>query len=224
MPRYLILDTETSGLPLPYVKGQPPPSATAEGQPRLASFTALATTEDLEVDEDASITGLVRADGWKMSPGATKVNGITDEMLAAEGLPVVEVLRIYAEFIDQGWIVVAHNAQFDAKVMRGELRRAGMDDRFMATRVICTQKAAQAVIKEAPTNKMMAAGYKTYKAPKLTEAYEYFYGEPFADAHTAAADARACLAVFRKLMAMKACPEPSILFAKSRDNTKEATQ
>lgn len=224
MPRYLILDTETSGLPLPYVKGQPPPSATAEGQPRLASFTAIATTEDLEVDEDASIAGLVRADGWKMSPGATKVNGITDEMLAEGGLPVAEVLKIYAEFIDAGWIVVAHNVQFDAKVMRGELRRAGMDDRFMKTFTLCTQKASQAVIKEAPTHKMLAAGYKTFKQPKLQEAYEYFYGELFAEAHTAAADARACLAVLRKLKALNALPEPSILFAKSRDNTKELSQ
>lgn len=213
--RYIVLDTETSGLPLPFKKGAPPPPADAPGQPRLASFTILATTPDLQIDEDASISTLIRPDGWTMSEGASKVNGLTDAMLHEKGLPVGEILKIYAEFIDDGWIVVAHNAQFDTKILRGELRRAGMDDRFKQTLNICTQKASQAVIKEAPTDKMMAAGYKTFKQPKLTEAYEYFYGEPFAGAHTADADARACLAVFRKLMERGSIPDPSILFAKS---------
>lgn len=218
MPRYIVLDTETTGLPLPFKKGAPPPPADAPGQPRMASIAILALTPELEVDEEASISTLITPDGWTMSEGASKVNGLTDEMLREKGLPVAEVLKIYAEFIDAGWIVVAHNAQFDTKVCRGELRRAGMDDRFKQTLNICTQKAAQAVIKEAPTDKMMAAGYKTFKQPKLTEAYEYFYGEPFEGAHTADADARACLAVFRKLMALGACPQPSILFANQKEN------
>lgn len=219
MPRFLVLDTETSGLSLPYKKGEPPPAADAPGQPRLASLTVLATTPDLQIDEEASISALIRPDGWKMSPGATAVNGITDQMLEERGLPVAEVLRIYAQFIDDGWIVVAHNAQFDTKVLRGELRRAGMDDRFKQTLNICTMKAAAAVMKEAPSHKMLAAGIRTFKPPKLTEAYEYFFGRSFDGAHTADADARACLDVFRELMNRGACPVPSILYAKQKEAT-----
>lgn len=216
MHRYLVLDTETSGLPLYAKKGEPPPAADAPGQPRLASFTALVITPGTwDVDEEASISTLIKPDGWTMSEGASAVNGLTDERLMAEGVDVRDVLAIYSEFISDGRIVVAHNAQFDTKVMRGELRRAGMPDLFEQTPNICTMRATIDICKIPPTGKMMATGRKAFKQPKLMEAYQHFHGEEFADAHTSMADARACLAIFRKLVEMGAAPEPSILYAKS---------
>lgn len=208
MHRYLAIDVETSGLPLKSRPGEPPIPADAPGQPRLASFTAIATTQDLEVDDENSISTLIRPSlvngepEWRMQPGATAVNGITDERLQAEGIPVEDALAIYADYIDQGWIIVAHNAQFDTKVMRGALRIAGMDDRFHTTLNVCTMKACRAL---------------GIKPVNLQACYQHFYGEAFPDAHTSMADTRACLAVFRKLVQMGAAPEPSILYAKSRE-------
>jgi DNA polymerase III epsilon subunit-like protein len=213
MPRYVIIDTETSGLPLYAKKGEPPPAADAPGQPRLASFTALVTTPELEVDEEQSITALIRPDGWVMSEGAMAVNGLTMDKLGAEGINVRDVLGIYSEYIANGWIVVAHNAQFDTKIMRGELRRVGMDDLFEQTLNICTMRATLEVLKLAPTHAQLASGRRGFKQPKLMEAYQYFYGDEFPDAHTSMADAHACLAVFRKLIEIGQCPEPSILRA-----------
>jgi len=221
MNRYVFVDVETSGLPLYAKKGEPPPPADAPGQPRLASFTALCTTDDLEVDEENSINVMIRPpliDGvpeWLMSEGATKVNGITDIMLQEEGIPVRDVLAIYSEYIANGWIVVAHNAQFDTKILRGELRRAGMPDLFDATLNICTMRACIEICKIPPTGKQMATGRRGFKQPKLMEAYQHFYGEEFPDAHTSMADARACLAIFRKLVETGMAPEPSILYSKS---------
>lgn len=224
MSRIVVIDTETSGLPLYAKKGEPPLAADAPGQPRLASFTAIVTTPDLEVDEEQSISVLVRPkmiDGkpeWEMQPGATAVNGITTEQLIAEGINVLDVLSIYSEYINQGWIVVAHNAQFDTKIMRGELRRAGMPDLFEQTLNICTMQATIEICKIAPTGKQMTTGRRGFKQPKLMEAYHHFHGEEFADAHASMADARACLAIFRKLVETGAAPEPSILYAKSRSD------
>lgn len=218
MARYLVLDTETSGLPLPAQKGRPPPPADAPGQPRLASLTALALTDDLLVDEDASILRmLVRPDGWSMSRGASQVNGLTDDILAERGLPLSRVIAIYGAMIDAGWTIVAHNAPFDAKILRGELRRSGMDDRFNKTFAICTMQASAEIIREAPTHKMLASGYKTWKMPNLQTAYEYFYGEPFSGTHTAEGDAHACLGIFRRLKELNRCPEPRLLYAKNRN-------
>jgi DNA polymerase-3 subunit epsilon len=215
MPRYVVIDTETSGLPLYAKKGEPPPPADAPGQPRLVSFTAIVTTPELEIDEDQSISTLIRPEGWEMSEGAIAVNGITTQMALDGGINVRDVLSIYSEYITNGWIVVAHNAQFDTKVMRGELRRAGMPDLFEQTLNICTMRATIDICKIAPTGKQMATGRRGFKQPKLMEAYHHFYGEEFAEAHTSMADARACLAIFRKLVEMNAAPEPSILYAKS---------
>lgn len=70
--------------------------------------------------------GAVRYEGWKetgqfvelvyperrMDPGATAVNGITDQMLAGKR-PFRELMPELTEFI-RGALVVAHNAAFDA--------------------------------------------------------------------------------------------------------------
>jgi DNA polymerase III epsilon subunit-like protein len=153
-----------------------------------------------------------------MSEGATAVNGLTDEILAHGGIGVRDVLGVYDDMIRAGWIIVAHNAQFDTKVMRGELRRAGMDDLFEQTLNICTMKACTDIVKVAPTDAMMATGRRSNKAPKLMEAYRFFYGEEFDKAHTAFADAFACLDVFRALHARGAVPEPSILRSSMRQD------
>lgn len=225
MPRYALLDTETSGLPLYAKKGEPPPAADAPGQPRLASFTILATTPDLEVDEEASFSTLIKPpmiDGkpeWLMSEGASKVNGITDEMLQADGIPVRDVLAVYSEFVETGWIIVCHNCIFDLKIMRGELRRAGLPDLFEATKNVCTQADFVEFFKVAPTNKQMATGRYGFKQPKLIEAYRHFYGPEaeFDGAHTADGDAHATLIVFRELIKAGVAFEPKVRYAKSRE-------
>lgn len=208
MPRYLVIDTETSGLPLYAKKGEPPPSADAPSQPRLASFTAIATTPDLEIDEEMSISTLIKPDGWVMSEGATAVNSLTTEQCEAEGLPVRDVLAIYSEYIETGWVIVTFNAQFDTKVMRGELRRAGMPDLFERTLNICAMRAAMKL-------GVQKTGDKKGGFPKQPDVYRHFYGQEPTDQHTSFGDAKACLAIFRKLVEIGAAPEPSILYAKS---------
>jgi len=215
MPRYVVIDTETSGLPMYAKKGEPPPPADHPGQPRLVSFTALVTTPDLEVDEDQSITALIRPEGWEMTAGATAVNGITTQMALDKGINVRDVLSIYSEYITNGWIVVCHNCIFDLKIMRGELRRHQMPDLFEATKNVCTQADFIEVFKLPPTGKQMASGRYAFKQPKLIEAYRHFFGCDFEDAHSSMADARATLAVFRKLVESGIPIEPKIRYAKS---------
>lgn len=215
-PRYVVIDTETSGLPLRAARGEPPISADAPGQPRMAAFAAIVATPDLEIDEEASYSTFIRPDGWEMSEGAVAVNGLTIERLRAEGRPVSEPLAVYSEFVNLGFIVVCHNAIFDLKVMRGELRRAGMPDLFDKTRNVCTMADFLDVFKLPPSHKQLAAGRAMFKQPKLVEAYRHFYGRDFEDAHTADADARATLAVFRKLVGLGLPIEPKIRYSAHR--------
>lgn len=218
MPRYLILDTETNGLP-PYPrKGEPPIPADDPRQPRLASFTAIATTPNLEVDEEASFSTLIKPDSWTMTEGATKVNGLTDLMLMAEGISVRDVLAVYSEFVTAGWIVVCHNCIFDLKIMRGELRRAGMPDLFEETKNVCTMADFKDVFKIAPPGKQMATGRYEFKQPKLIEAYRHFYGEDFTGQHTADADARATLMVLKGLIGLGLPITPKVRYSKHHDN------
>ncbi len=62
------------------------------------------------------------------------VNGLTDEFLHANGADIAVVLEQYREEILRGLVLVAYNAQYDLKVMRGEMRRAGVPDLFEQTK------------------------------------------------------------------------------------------
>jgi DNA polymerase-3 subunit epsilon len=180
----LVVDTETNGL---FDFSKP---ADAPGQPRLASLAILALTDDTVW---MKVHAYIRPDGWEMSPETTAINGLTDEKLAACGLPVAELLRLYGMLIDQGYTVVAFNASFDLKVMRGELRRAKMADRYEDTPYFCPMVALTDVCKLPK-----ASGRGGYKFPKLSEAMAHF-GLPQTGAHSALKDAESALALFREM-------------------------
>lgn len=218
MPRFAICDVETNGLPPYPKKGEPPIPTDDPRQPRLASFTILATTPDLEIDEDASISTLIKLNGWTMSEGASKVNGLTDKMLAEQGIEVRDVLAVYSEFIGAGWIIVCHNSIFDLKIMRGELRRAGLPDLFEETRNVCTMADFIDVFRIAPTGKQMATGRYGFKQPKLIEAYRHFYGVDFEGQHTASGDARATLMVLKGLIGLGLPIVPKVRYSKYHEN------
>lgn len=206
MTKYLIIDCETSGL---FDFSKP---ADAPGQPRLCGFTMIPVSTDDGLEVTDGYTALIKPDGWTIAPEITAINGLTTEKCEAEGVPVTEVLQAYTSMVlgqDGGHAVVAYNAQFDTKVMRGELRLAGMDDLFLLTPNICAMRACGALGIE-------KAGAKRGGFPKLSDAYRHFYGTEPAEQHTSLADATSCLMIFRKLLEIGAVPEPAVHYAKRR--------
>lgn len=193
---YCIFDTETSGL---FDFSQP---ADAPGQPRLASIAMLAVDDELRLVAATSV--LVRPDGREMPAEATSVNGLTQDLLTTHGVPVREVLWRYAEEIGRGAIIVAHNAQYDTKIMRAELRRAGMDDLYGETRTICTMKTLE------PMLRIPKANGRGWKWPKLSEAVWHCLGRDHANAHGALPDAMAALDLVRWIKREGCMPEPML--------------
>lgn len=228
MPRYLVFDTETTGLHLYAKRGEPPIPADAPGQPRMCSFTGIPLNDKLEPIDADILSALIKpavVDGkaeWEVSEGASAVNNITTEMCIRAGIPVEDVLRVWTQYITDGWVPIAWNAQFDTKIIRGELRRAGMPDLFEQTLNICAMKASTEICKIPPTGKMMASNRYAFKQPKLQEAYQHFFGEPFADAHSSLADSHATVRIVQELAKLGKLPEPSILYSKSRTDAPAA--
>lgn len=199
---YMVLDTEGTGL---FDYKQP---ADADGQPRMASLTIIYVSPELEEDRRYSV--FIRPNGWEMTEGATKVNGITTEYLNEHGIPVEEALNEFQSGVDNGYILVAHNAQHDGKQLRAELRRAGMDDRFEQTPQICTMRAMTDICKIPPRG-----GRGGYKWPALSEALLYI-GETELGDHTAHNDAEGALKLLRWLHKNGQLPEPKVYYAKNR--------
>jgi DNA polymerase III subunit epsilon len=200
---YLIVDTETSGLPPPWKKGNPPIPADDPRQPRMAELFMILANPQLEVEQE--FQGYIKPDGWTMSAGATNVNGLTDEFLAEHGIPVVDALIAYTQCVLQGRVVVCHNAQFDTKILRGELRRAQMSDLFELTRNICTKDSLKGVVGN------------HWQGPKLSVACDHF-GVVLTDAHHARNDAYGCLGVLRAMRIAGMMPEPRIIYSKYHEN------
>ena len=182
---YLVLDTETSDLFLfneidPKTGKKVTVAADDPRQPRLAQACMLFCDKQFNLLHE--FTGYVKPDGWKMMPGATEANGLTTEFLMEHGRPITEVLDVYERAIAAGLTVIAHNAQFDTKMMRGELRRADRPDHFHETRNFCTMRKF--------------AQHQHVKWPKLALLCSTL-GVQLNAQHTAAGDAHALLGCLR---------------------------
>lgn len=203
MTTYLLIDTETSGL---FDFSKP---ADADGQPRLAEL-AMILIDPMDRGGAMEQHFLIKPEGWEIGPEMAAINGLTPEILEEKGVPVADAIAAYAAAVDHGAIVVAHNAQFDTKVMRGEMRRAGVDDRFEKTSNICTMRSLTNVCN------IPKANGKGVKFPKFAEAYAHFFGAPPEGQHTAQGDCNALLEIFMEMFQRDLLPEPAVFFAKNR--------
>jgi DNA polymerase-3 subunit epsilon len=207
--QYLVIDTETSGL---FDFSKP---ADAEGQPRLANLGMILLGDKFKHWAEWNL--FVRPDGWTMNAEATKINGLITEYLMEHGLPLRDVLETYASMIDMpNTVVVAFNAQYDTKVMRGELRRAGMPDRFETTPNICLMRGSIGVCK------IPRAKGNGYKFPKLEEACAHFK-IPLPEHHGEMEPGTGCMShviataeLLRCLAHIGCLPEPEVHYAKER--------
>ena len=206
MDKIFVFDTETTGL-LDFKKPADDPA-----QPRLASLAIIKADLVYDTWQIVSETRtLVRPDGWVMPPDvAEKVHGLTQEVLERDGGPVGDALNLFEEAVNEGRVAVAHNAQYDAKLLRGENRRAGRDDLFERTPNICTMRAATAVCR------IPSPRGRGFKFPKLAEAYRHLLGKDMAMAHDSLADARAAFEVFCALHKLGALPPAVVHYAADR--------
>lgn len=212
--KFAVLDTETSGL-MDYAR-----PADADGQPRVAEVALIYLDELLNVEH--VFQSYVEPNGWTMDPQATLINGLTDEKLREGGIPIGMVLDTYsAAIIDEKRAIVAFGAQFDCKMMRAELRRAGRDDLFEQTQNICLMRSAR------PFAKMVGrvltkAGGSNKGWPKLTDLCE-FLGIAPGQAHGALSDARDATACLQTMVALGFDPQPTVHHAKDYDAIRNAT-
>lgn len=117
-----------------------------------------------------------------IQPFVVKLTGINNEMLRTAP-KFYEVAKRIIE-ITQETVLVAHNAQFDYRILRTEFDRLGYNFEIPN---ICTVELAKKLIPE----------QKSYSLGKLVRAL----GIPMADRHRASGDAMATVKLFKLLLA-----------------------
>lgn len=210
---YVVIDVETSGL---YIYKNPdgtPHPADAPDQPRLAELAMIKCDDDFNVV--AELQYYIRPDGWEMHPDATAINGLTTEFLLANGVPAIQAITAYHTLIGMRHIVVAHNAQFDCKSLRGESRRLGVPDLFELTFNVCTMRSAMKMVPK--VKKLNGKG----GFPGLVDVAAHL-DIPHSETHSALDDARTTVQIAKRLHEGGWLLAPDVHRAKNHPNEEVA--
>lgn len=183
-------DTETTGLP-----DWKNPSD-SHHQPHIVQLAAILADEDTG-KVISSLDLIIQPDGWEIPQEVTDIHGITNEMANEVGVNEADAVALFLQLVG-GAKRIAHNKTFDQRIIRIATKRyfpENVQEQWaLKENHDCTMMMAK------PIMQMEPKGRYGYKSPKLSEAYLYFMGTELQDAHSAMADARACLDIY---LAMK---------------------
>ena len=187
----IVFDTETTGKPRNW---KTVPLAEKLNWPDLVSISWLVFNDRGAVLKKES--HIIKPAGWSSDPAAAAIHGITDERAMAEGRDLTEVLALFCKDLEGCRLLVAHNMDFDANVLRNALYwRVGLHPGSILTMpLFCTMKKATSELKIPNKN-----GFGGYKWPSLDETYTATFGsQPPAGAHESMRDAEVCAAIYWK--------------------------
>lgn len=162
--KFLIFDTETTGLRLPS-------AAPLEKQPRIIELGLVVVERGAIVDE---ANWLINPE-QQVSAEITKITGIRDEDLLGKPL-FKDLLSDLRERFAACGATVCHNAPFDLGMMAAELELCGCVDFPFPELAICT---------------VQEYAHMFGKRPTLKELYAKFVGKPLEQTHRASDDAKA---------------------------------
>ena len=181
---YLILDTETNGLPQSYHL----PITDLPNWPRLIAVAwGLYDADGKEIHRHQE---LAIPDSYRWNRAAQRVHGITPERAGREGKPLFDVLGKLRPDIERADAWVGHNIVLDYGVIGAEFLRMGKvlgrPSEFPTRPQLCTMEASA---------KVTADG----EPVKLDELYRLLTGKPMKGMHDATADMLATAACFFRL-------------------------
>ena len=182
---YLFFDTETTDLP----KDFDAPETDVRNWPHIIQI-AWVVGESLET-MTAPQSHLIKPSGFTIARGAFDVHGISKEDAQRKGLPLKPVLVSFLKDVAAATTVVAHNIEFDTKVVGAECVRHNIANPIRQKKMRCTMKEAAQYCR--------IPSKRGFKWPRLTELHKTLFNADFANVHDAASDCLACMRCFFEL-------------------------
>lgn len=186
-PEYLVLDTETTGVPKRYDA----PVWHVENWPRVVQIAWLV------FDGGGSMLGkesfIIRPEGFTIPADVVAIHHITTEIALRDGVPLRQAMDRLCNDLVQVSCVIAHNIEFDTPIICAEFHRLGLADPFIGKKTVCTMKDATDYCK-------LPGKMGSYKWPKLPELYQKLFGEYKEELHDAVSDAEMAAQCFWELM------------------------
>jgi DNA polymerase III epsilon subunit-like protein len=176
---YLIFDTETTGLP----KNYQAPLDDFLNWPRIVQIAW--SLYDADGNHWESVSYIIKPNGFVISDEVAKIHRITQARAMAEGVELRVALEHFLRDVKSASFLVAHNIDFDEKIVGSELLREKLENPITAAVKIDTMRKSVMVAK-------ISNGRGGYKWPNLMELYQFLFQKSFADAHDAIFDVQAC--------------------------------
>jgi DNA polymerase III subunit epsilon len=188
MRKILFFDTETNGLPIDYKASY----TEVDNWPRVIQLGWILTDENGDVLSSKNL--LIKPNGWQIPTEPFWIdNGFSQERSEAEGIPIEEALELFYQDKLQADTLVAHNLNFDHRIVWAEFIRAGREPRSGMNK-ICTMTKTTGLCR------IPAKNGRGFKWPQLKELYSFLFGNDFEGAHDAGADIAATKDCFFELL------------------------
>jgi DNA polymerase III subunit epsilon len=181
----LFFDTETTGLPNDWEA----PVTDLENWPRLVQLAYLCCDYEGNKIKEGNI--LIKPEDFIIPYEGTRIHGITTEKAINEGKDLKTVLEEFKDIIEEADLVVAHNIDYDEKIIGAELLRKNFKNIITNKRKICTMKSA--------TDFCAIENSYGYKWPSLEELHLKLFNLKFEGAHDAFYDIQATAKCFWEL-------------------------
>ncbi len=183
---YLFFDTETTGLP----KNYQAPLDDFSNWPRIVQLSWSLYDDDGNLWESQNY--IIKPNGFVISDEVAKIHRVTQERAMREGVDLPIALNHFLRDVSTSSYLVAHNIDFDEKIVGSELLRANLENHVAGAKKICTMKSSVQFCK-------IPSARGGYKWPNLTELHTILFKTGFGDAHDAVYDVKACADCFFEL-------------------------
>lgn len=183
---YLFFDTETTGLP----RSHHVSVRNLENWPRVVQIAWLTYSISGRLLSENNY--IIKPEGFIIPKEATKIHGITTKQALAEGYDLNNVLTQFARDVNKANLVVAHNIDFDEKIVAAEFLRKKIKHKLSKKPKICTMRSSTEFCE-------IPGYYGKYKWPNLQELHYTLFDRDFEEMHNALADVKACAKCFFEL-------------------------
>ena len=196
--KFLFFDTETNGLPKDYKASY----TEVDNWPRVIQLAWILADENANsLVEDSH---LIKPDAWEVPAEKFWLdNGHSTERCMAEGLEIDPVLDLFFAAKMRADVLVAHNLNFDHRIVWAEIIRSGRQPRS-GMHKICTMLSSTSLLR------IPQVKGRGFKWPKLEELHNYLFGKGFDGAHDAMADIRATKDCFFELVRLGVIQLPEV--------------
>jgi len=180
----ICFDVETTGLPPPGGLKEP-----FELWPHIVQLSWIKYCPDSQ--EVCTMRDLIVDPKVTIPPSACDIHGITNEKAEKEGVSIREALHQFFLDCDGCCTVVAHNLNFDMRMVHAECTRHKLENTL--TPIPCRVCTMKSNIQRCKIEKRSRKGNVYYKYPRLIELHEHLFGRGEYRLHDALVDCILCL-------------------------------